>query len=296
MCGACTVLVDNEPVRACLMFAVQADGAAIPHRRRAGRRRDAAPAAAGLLGKSRAAMRLLYAGLPDALDLAARARRAARRRDPAPCAVVESVPLYRLSEHHQGGHRGPRVRSGNGRTRALGQAPRRSAAAARRRPLRRRPQCPGPIVHARGARAGSRSGRIVGIDLAAALAAPGVAAAWTGADVAAMPPIDFRQVRVPRPAGLPPADPGAGRSCAMPASRSRVLFADDPYRAEDAAELVVLDIAEQPPCLVRNRSAGALRRRARQRGGGDPQAVWRHRRGIRAGRPRRRARARGRAP
>ena len=36
VCGACTVLLDGDPVRACLMFAVQARGQRDPHRRGAG--------------------------------------------------------------------------------------------------------------------------------------------------------------------------------------------------------------------------------------------------------------------
>ena len=35
ICGACTVLVDDAPVRACLVFGVQADGAEVAHGRRA---------------------------------------------------------------------------------------------------------------------------------------------------------------------------------------------------------------------------------------------------------------------
>ena len=39
VCGSCTVSVDGATVRSCLMFAVQADGAEVPHRRGPGRRR-----------------------------------------------------------------------------------------------------------------------------------------------------------------------------------------------------------------------------------------------------------------
>ena len=38
ICGACTVLIDGEPARACLVFGVQADGRARTHRREPRRR------------------------------------------------------------------------------------------------------------------------------------------------------------------------------------------------------------------------------------------------------------------
>ena len=41
ICGACTVRVDGVLARACLMFAVQADGCAVETRGRAERRRSA---------------------------------------------------------------------------------------------------------------------------------------------------------------------------------------------------------------------------------------------------------------
>ena len=49
VCGACTVLIDGQPMRSCLMFAVSADGAAITTTEGCrDRRRRARPGAAGL--------------------------------------------------------------------------------------------------------------------------------------------------------------------------------------------------------------------------------------------------------
>src|ERR1041384_516738 len=48
-------------------------------------------------------MRLLHAGLPDARGRRAGARAGHRRRRIARRAGVKPLPLYRLSEHHQGG-------------------------------------------------------------------------------------------------------------------------------------------------------------------------------------------------
>ena len=85
-----------------------------PHRRRPGERRHAASDAAGLHGSPRPAMRLLHAGLSDAGGRRARARARHQRRRSARRAVVEPVPLHRLSEHHQGrARRRPKRCAGN---------------------------------------------------------------------------------------------------------------------------------------------------------------------------------------
>src|ERR1700686_2747711 len=51
-------------------------------------------------------------------------------------------------------------------------------------------------LHMRVVRSAQAHGRITSIDIAAARAADGVAAGWTAADVADIPPIDFRLTRI----------------------------------------------------------------------------------------------------
>ena len=103
VCGTCTVIVDDEAVRSCLMFAVQAEGKKIRTVEGLADGDELIGAAARLHRKSRPAMRLLHAGLPDARDQCAGEKSAHRRRGTARRARLEPLPLHRLSEHHQGG-------------------------------------------------------------------------------------------------------------------------------------------------------------------------------------------------
>ena len=52
-------------------------------------------------------------------------------------------------------------------------------------------------LHMRIVRANHAHGNIVAIDTSAARALPGVVAIWTAADIADVPPIDFREGRIP---------------------------------------------------------------------------------------------------
>src|SRR5580658_9271964 len=104
-------------------------------------------------------------------------------------------------------------------------------------------------LHMRVVRSAHAHGRIVAIDTSAARAAPGVAAVWTAADVAAIPPIDFRLTRID---GLDPY-----RQPILARERVRyvgepvaVVFASDAYAAEDAADLVTVEVEVLPELLA----------------------------------------------
>jgi aerobic carbon-monoxide dehydrogenase large subunit len=103
-------------------------------------------------------------------------------------------------------------------------------------------------LHMRVVRSPYAHGRIKQIDTAAARALPGVVAVWTAADVADLPPIEFREG--------PVAKLGPFRQPVLATDRARyvgepvaAVFADDAYVAEDAAELVTIAVEEIEPIL-----------------------------------------------
>ena len=104
-------------------------------------------------------------------------------------------------------------------------------------------------LHMRVVRSTVAHGRILSIETEQAAAAPGVFAVWTGADVADVPPIDLRP-------GSALEDLDKCRQTILAQDTVRyvgeplaVVFADDPYRAEDAAELVLAEIEDLRPVV-----------------------------------------------
>ena len=104
-------------------------------------------------------------------------------------------------------------------------------------------------LHMRVVRATVAHGRILSITTEDAAAMPGVFAIWTGADVADVPPINLRP-------GSALQDLEKCRQHILAQEIVRyvgeplaVVFADDPYRAEDGADLVWAEIEELPPVV-----------------------------------------------
>ncbi len=103
-------------------------------------------------------------------------------------------------------------------------------------------------VHMRVVRSPHAHGRIRAVDTSAARKVPGVVAAWTAADVADIPPIDFRLTRIE---GLDPyRQPILAKDYVRYVGEPvAVVFAADPYSAEDAADLVTIDVEPLPELL-----------------------------------------------
>ena len=103
-------------------------------------------------------------------------------------------------------------------------------------------------LHMRVVRSAHAHGRIVAIDTRAARAAEGVVAVWTAGDVVDIPPIDFRLTRIE---GLDPYRQPilAGDRVRYVGEPVAVVFAADPYAAEDAADLVTVTIEALPQLL-----------------------------------------------
>jgi carbon-monoxide dehydrogenase large subunit/6-hydroxypseudooxynicotine dehydrogenase subunit gamma len=103
-------------------------------------------------------------------------------------------------------------------------------------------------LHMRMVRSNHAHGKIRAVDVSAARALPGVVAVWTAADIADIPPVDFREGSIPAldPYRQPVLAAGVVRYVGDPVA---AVFAEDAYVAEDAADLVTMDIEELPPLL-----------------------------------------------
>jgi CO/xanthine dehydrogenase Mo-binding subunit len=103
-------------------------------------------------------------------------------------------------------------------------------------------------LHMRVVRSNHAHGKILSIDTSAARAMPGVFAVWTSADISDVPPIDFREGRIEKlePYRQPVLATDKVRYVGEPVA---AVFAEDPYVAEDAAELVSMVVEELPVVL-----------------------------------------------
>jgi aerobic carbon-monoxide dehydrogenase large subunit len=103
-------------------------------------------------------------------------------------------------------------------------------------------------LHMRVARSSLAHGIIRSVNVAAARDAPGVAAVWTAQDVADLGPIDFRDPAgdALKPYRQPVLAQDRVRYVGEPVA---AVFAENPYAAEDAAELVETEIDPLPVLL-----------------------------------------------
>ena len=119
-------------------------------------------------------------------------------------------------------------------------------------------------LHMRVVRSPYANAALRSVDIAPALAAPGIVAVWTAEDIADLPPIDFRDpaAEALRPYRQPLLARERLRYVGEPVA---VVFATDPYLAEDAAELVSVEADELTPILDASAAPAVSRQACRPR-------------------------------
>ena len=103
-------------------------------------------------------------------------------------------------------------------------------------------------LHMRVVRSTHAHGKIRLVDINAALASPGVMAVWTSDHISDVPPIDFREGRIEQfePYRQPILAKDYVRYVGEPIA---AVFAESAYLAEDAADLIALEIDDLPAIL-----------------------------------------------
>ncbi|MDH3189797.1 MAG: xanthine dehydrogenase family protein molybdopterin-binding subunit [Acidimicrobiia bacterium] len=112
-------------------------------------------------------------------------------------------------------------------------------------------------LHMRVVRSPIAHGLLSNVDVSSAVALQGVAAAWSSKDVADLPPIDFRMTRISgmKPYRQPVLATHKVRYVGEPLA---VVFAEDPYLAEDAAELIEYELEDLEPLMEATEEPGSF--------------------------------------
>jgi aerobic carbon-monoxide dehydrogenase large subunit len=103
-------------------------------------------------------------------------------------------------------------------------------------------------LHLRVVRSAHAHGTLKNVDVTEAKALRGVVAVWTARDIEDLPPIDFREGPIEKLA--PFRQPVLARDCVRYVGEPvAAVFATDPYIAEDAADLVMVEVEELPAVI-----------------------------------------------
>ena len=253
ICGACTVLVDGEPTRACLVLGVQLDDGAVETVE------GLAADPVGAQVQSAFQLHRAYqcgfctSGFLDARRVARPAFASPRRGRDTRDAGLESMPLHRIRADRRGDASGSQRGGTWVRTALINPSPAGVTDGDDPGVLTGNAffvddvERPGALAAAI-VRSPAAHARLVGIDTSEALKRSGVRAVLTAADLDPVPHIPIRSF--PRP-GL-----DARRQPVLALDRVRyvgepvaVVVADDPHVAEDSVEAVGLELDHLPPVV-----------------------------------------------